>query len=192
MNNATLINQNSSDVEYYTPAKIVEAAREAMGSIDLDPASSAVANKRVRANTFYSISDNGITKRWFGNVFTNHPFGRKEPACAPECDKDHVHHDYELYGNAAWIKKALDEYAEVHIRQACILTYACTSEGWFAPLLSRPQCFLLPRTNYELPDGTVKKGVTKGSVVTYLGNDVDRFAKAFASLGTIHVPYVHF
>ena len=36
VNNATLINQTSGKVEYYTPADIVEAARRVMGSIDLD------------------------------------------------------------------------------------------------------------------------------------------------------------
>ena len=46
---------------------------------------------------------------------------------------------------------------------------------------------MLPVPNYYLPDGSVKKDVTKGSVVTYFGEDVERFAEAFASLGVVKV-----
>ena len=44
-----------------------------------------------------------------------------------------------------------------------------------------------PVPNYYLPDGSVKKGVTKGSVVTYFGQDVASFSEAFASLGVVKV-----
>ena len=50
-NAATLINQTSGKVEYYTPADIVEAARRVMGSIDLDPASSPAANETVNRDS---------------------------------------------------------------------------------------------------------------------------------------------
>lgn len=33
MDNAQLINQTSGDVEWYTPARIIEAARRCMGGI---------------------------------------------------------------------------------------------------------------------------------------------------------------
>lgn len=77
------------------------------------------------------------------------------------------------------------EYKAGATTQACCITYACTSERWFQPLLAFPMCFLVPRTNYYLPDGTLKRGVTKGSVVTYLGSGVARFRAHFASLGVV-------
>lgn len=43
------INQTSGDVEYYTPLAIIAAAHLVLGTIDLDRASSATANKRVKA-----------------------------------------------------------------------------------------------------------------------------------------------
>lgn len=113
MNNAQLINQDSGNYEYYTPIEIVEAAREVMGSIDLDPFSSYAANPRVKASEYYDVLDNGLNQKWF------------------------------------------------------------------QPLLDFPQCYLSPRTNYYLPDGTKKTGVTKGSVVTYLGDNVDKFKEVF-------------
>lgn len=168
MNNAQRINQTSGAVEYYTPSNIIEAARSTMGGIDLDPASSWAANKTVKAGRFYTVEDNGLALPWFGNVWLNHPFGRVQ--------------------NPLWINKLVSEYADQNIWQACAITYACTSEKWFAPLFAYPMCFLQPRTNYLLPDGTVYKGVTKGSVVTYLGPYVERFIQSFSNLGSIMLP----
>lgn len=172
MNSAQLINQSSGEVEFYTPPKIIEAARLTMGSIDLDPASSAVANKTVKAAIFFSKEDGEETFRghWFSNVWMNHPFGRGV--------------------NERWINKLVGEYEAGRVTQACCICFASTSEGWFRPLLKRPQCFLVPRTNYLLPDGTVYRGVTKGSVVTYFGPNVDRFAEAFKHLGEVKIPWV--
>lgn len=171
MNNAQYVNQTSGKVEYYTPLKIIEAARRVMGSIDLDPASSAVANRIVGATRFFSEEENGLLQPWSGNVWMNHPFGKQV--------------------NRQWIEKLVYEFQEGNIAQACCITYACTSELWFQPLFDYPLCFLSPRTNYRLADGTIKKGVTKGSVVTYLGphEDCSRsgFVHEFNCLGTVMV-----
>ena len=48
-----------------------------------------------------------------------------------------------------------------------------------------PQCFLIPRTNYRGPGGEIVRGVTKGSVVTYLGSAVDAFRREFSALGKV-------
>ena len=65
--------------EWYTPNAVVEAAREAMGAIDLDPASCAEANEIVRAGAFYSRADNALARPWYGKVWLNPPFGRHAP-----------------------------------------------------------------------------------------------------------------
>ena len=167
-NAATLINQTSGKVEYYTPADIVEAARRVMGSIDLDPASSPAANETVKATTFFTEGDDGLARPWFGCVWMNHPFGR----------------DF----NRPWVSKLVEEYQAGRVDQACCITFASTSEAWFQPLFSFPLCFLSPRTNYRLPDGSILRGVTKGSVVAYLGDLVASFATVFGRLGRIMLP----
>jgi hypothetical protein len=172
MNAASLINQTSGKTDFWTPQPIIEAARRTMGWINLDPASSADANKRVRANSFYTEADDGLSNDWFCKVFLNHPFSRTN--------------------NPEWINKLVHEYTTTDYRpakmsEACCITFASTSEKWFKPLLYYPQCFLTPRTDYLLPDGTKLRGVTKGSVVTYLGPNVDRFAEEFKSLGVVKV-----
>lgn len=173
MNAATLINQTSGQVEYYTPQHIVEAARLALGGvIDLDPASSAAANERVKASRFYTREQGGLIQSWeCETLWMNHPFGRVQ--------------------NPLWIENLIDAFELGLIkRAACCITFACTSEEWFRPLLDFPQCFLWPRTNYLLPDGTVFRGVTKGSVVTFLGRerlDTDLFRESFEGLGTVKI-----
>ena len=162
MNKATLINQTSGETEYYTPIEIVEAARRVMGSIDLDPASSPVANRHVQAKRFFTEEDDGLTHDWSGNVWMNHPFGKED--------------------NPLWVGKLVKDFYSGWVTQACCITYACTSERWFQPLYDFPLCFLAPRTNYRLPDGSTLKGVTKGSVVAYLGRQSRISAPLFTSL----------
>lgn len=167
--NAQRINQDSGDCEYYTPQPVVEAARLALGRIDLDPASSKAANIRVKAHRWFGIGDDALRRPWYGSVWLNHPFSRE--------------------GNPLWVSKLVVEYLAGNTTSACCITFAATSEKWFQPLLAFPQCFLSPRTNYYLPDGSLKRGVTKGSVVTYMGADLHAFAKAFTSLGVLKIPY---
>jgi hypothetical protein len=189
-----LINQTSTEVEYYTPLPIVDAARRTMGRIGLDPASSAIANKRVKADAWFGIPDRSLERAWCDEVWLNWPFGRPETACETPClrktkNPRHKCHSFDLFGNKAWCQKLIHEFGIGNIPQACCITYACTSEDWFQPLMIYPQCFLTPRTNYYLPDGSLLKGVSKGSVVTYLGPNVARFAREFERFGTIKIRY---
>ncbi len=167
MKNHQNINADSGSDEYYTPPAIIEAVRRVMGEIDLDPASSVEANKRVKAVQFFAIADDGLNKNWFGHTWMNHPFGRLT--------------------NRLWIAKLASEYASGRVTEAICITFAATSEKWFQPLMKQPQCYLSPRTNYFLPSGKLKKGVTKGSVLTYFGHNLDKFSTEFKEFGTIKI-----
>ena len=154
MNNGQLINQDSGQTEWYTPWNIIECARQLMGSIDLDPFSCEKANQRPEgklANMYFAVDDDPLNRPWAGNVWMNHPFGRKF--------------------NADAIGKLKFEHIKIGptMQQACCITYASTSEKWFKPLLGYPQFYFTGRINYLDPDTLEPaKGVTKGSVITFL------------------------
>lgn len=70
----------SESNEQYTPVHVIEMAREVLGDIDLDPASSELANyKRVGAKKIFTRHDGErtFTDPWWGNVFLNPPGGAK-------------------------------------------------------------------------------------------------------------------
>lgn len=166
--NHQLINADSGCVEWYTPTEIIEAARKCLGgNIKLDPFSCEQANKTVRANFYMTKEQDGWSSDWFGTVFCNHPFSREN--------------------NNRIAAKAIEEYNTGS--QIVMITFAATSEKWFRPLLDYPQCYLHGRTNYLDQNGNKIKGCTKGSVITYLGNNLNAFYEAFKHLGTIKVPY---
>ncbi len=179
MNPAQHINQDSGKVEYYTPPEIIEAARATMGSIDFDPFSCEIADRTVKAELGFFTKEHGemvFQIGWnvwpggrAGTVWMNHPFSRAM--------------------NKRCIDKLISEFKAGNVHAACCITFASTSEAWFRPLLDYPQCYLSPRTNYLDEHGNKVRGVTKGSVVTFLGPDsmLPAFRQHFGPLGAIKV-----
>ena len=64
--------------EWYTPSEYVEAARRVMGEIDLDPASSELAQETVRASSYYTKDDDGLVSEWSGRVWLNPPYSHAQ------------------------------------------------------------------------------------------------------------------
>jgi hypothetical protein len=61
----------NTTVEWLTPPELVIK----LGEFDLDPCSPINA-PFLHAKTNYSISDDGLSKDWFGRVYLNPPYGR--------------------------------------------------------------------------------------------------------------------
>jgi len=70
------VSYSSGENEWYTPPKFIESARKTMGIIDVDPASSKIANKVVNATTYYTKETNGLDNDWIGNVWMNPPYAQ--------------------------------------------------------------------------------------------------------------------
>jgi hypothetical protein len=189
-NNHFLVNQDSGNTEFFSPTFVVELAREVMGRIDLDPASCDKANETIKATHYYSLLDDGLTQHWRGKVWMNHPFHKGERACKKKCQKKTClkrgHHiTVDIPGNIKWVEKLTNSYINGDVTDALCITFASMSEKWMQPLLNFPQCFPHSRIDYISPDGSLSNRVTKGSVITYLGPNVDQFVTVFSKIGTV-------
>ena len=130
---------NSGDFEWFTPIEIIDGAREVLGSIDLDPASTGRANTVVQAERFYTIEDDGLSKEkaWSGTIFLNPPFAN--PIVSRFCEK------------------LTDSVRTGAVPAAIVLINNCTETQWFAALTREASalCFPVGRVAFWKPDRVV-------------------------------------
>lgn len=158
---------NSGNNEWYTPAEYIEAAREVMGSIDVDPASNDIAQETVKAKTYYTVETNGLDKKWNGNVWMNPPYAS------------------DLIGK--FIEKLINELP--NIEQAIVLVNNATETEWFSKLIGNADavCFPRSRVKFYMPDG--KTGAPlQGQAVIYFGKHHERFTEVFSGKGWCAIP----
>lgn len=174
--------QKQKSNEWYTPSRYIEAAREVMGEITLDPASCELANRTVKAKRYYDIHVDGLEQEWHGKVWLNPPFSRD------------MHLPNEKRSNIAkWTAKLLSEYQSGNVEQAILLATAQIGASWFNPLWQYPICFTDHTVRFFLPFGSVKKGREGastdghlfGTVFVYLGPNEQKFIDIFSQFGTV-------
>lgn len=160
------VSNNSGEVEWYTPENIIEAAREVMVSIDLDPATSINANDVVKSTAIYTKEDNGLEREWHGNVWLNPPYGQP-----------HMSH---------FAEKAASEIEKGNVKQAIILVNNATETRWFQRLagVATSMCFHKGRIRYWYPSRD-SHAPLQGQAIIYFGPSPERFAEVFNSLGFI-------
>ena|SRR5260221_9060647 len=161
--------------EWYTPARYIEAAREVLGTIDLDPASCEIANRTVKATRYYTKQDNGLAQPWYGNVWLNPPYGRVNP---------------ELKGSIRSLQKyfsleLLRRYQTGEIAQAIALLFGTSlSMPWFTPFWDYPVCIARYRINFDTAEGP-QDHFGYGNIFVYLGPHEQQFIDVFSRFGTI-------
>lgn len=157
---------NSGNNEWYTPPAFIAAACAVMGTIDVDPASSAIANETVGATTYFDADVNGLEQAWSGNVWLNPPYSQP------------------LIGHFCEAVSARFESAQ--IRQACVLVNNATETVWFQRLLSTAAavCLVRARVRFLDPDGNPGAPL-QGQAVVYMGPNREAFVEAFSSFGFI-------
>ena len=161
--------------EWYTPARYIEAAREVMSGIDLDPASCEFANQTVKATRYYSQGENGLAKEWYGRVWLNPPFARRQTPG-------------QKTNQGFWISKLLEEYQNGHVTEAILLTTCRPDTSWFPPLWQYPICFCDHKVGFYTPEaGQILQEVSHahGTLFVYLGPNEHCFIEIFSAFGYI-------
>ena len=154
---------DSEEDEWHTPPHIIECARAVMGSIDLDPASSTVAQETVQAKNYYSKEDNGLEKEWRGNVLLNPP--NANDLMVPFIDK----------------------LLSSEINQAMVLVNNATETEWGNKLLEAASivCFLQTKGKDFNQEGSSGGAPLQGQMLVGIGVDVGRFTEKFGDMGAI-------
>lgn len=168
----SVITGSSESNEWYTPAHIIERARQVLGEIDLDPASCAAANAIVGAKTFCTQEQDGFSGPWFGRVWLNPPYGKE---------------DGERETNAVrWARKLIEEYDADHVSAAILLVKAALGYNWFEELWRQyPTCLLRERVSFMRPDGSDDGQAKHATALLYLGPNVTRFYAVFSPVGRV-------
>lgn len=163
--------------EWYTPHRYIEAAREVMGSIELDPASCELANRIIKAERYYTAEENGLAQAWNArSLWLNPPYGRTH-------NKSNI---------GLFTQRLLYEYKAGNVGQAILLSTPRPDTPWFPSLWDYPICFcehgiafyrLTGKGDIEIDNRHT--GHFFGTIFVYLGPHEQKFIEVFSRFGHI-------
>lgn len=158
--------EGTGENEWFTPAQYIEAARDVMGGIDLDPATHAVAQETVQATHFFTAAENGLAQEWHGRVWLNPPY--VQPLIA------------------RFAEKLVAEVSARRIEQAIMLTHNYTDTAWFhhAEAAADLICFTRGRIAFVDIDGAACSP-TQGQAFFYYGAQGELFREVFCHFGFV-------
>jgi hypothetical protein len=166
-------------VEHYTPRDIVERVRSVFGGvIDLDPASCPEANEVVRAKTFFTKEQDGLSLPWNGKVFLNPPGGRTSGNKSSQ---------------KAWYWRLAQQYESGSVEEAVFIAFSIEVmqttqvQAESVPPIRRTFCIPSRRIAYNTPGGGRGKSPPHASAILYLGKNKSLFRECFESLGAVVV-----
>lgn len=149
--------------DYFTPLHLVDAARTAMGGIDLDAASHWLANKVLRIPDFFHMGRSAMENDWYGKVWLNPPFGNYLP----------------------WFQKIM-HYVEIgEVTDVCMLspTWAFTTIQAQDFIATTSAHVLLSPTPSFWGNSQGRTGRNDPHSIVYIGQREDEFCEAFAEYG---------
>ncbi len=156
--------------EWYTPGPIIKKACNVFGgAIDLDPASTALAQETVKARQYFDKDQNGLRQQWHGRVWLNPPYAKP------------------LIGR--FISKLLMEWNARRVSACIVLTHNYTDAMWFHDAVSAADvvCFTQGRIRFHEPGGELAKP-TQGQAIFYFGTEIAAFKREFGRVGFIVRP----
>lgn len=149
--------------DYFTPPELLDAARRAMGDVDLDAASHPIANRTLRVPDYFHINRSAFDHDWYGRVWLNPPYGN----------------------NAPWFERLLTFIENGSVEQLCMLSpvWAFTSEQ-AKPVMERSAAtVLLQPTPRFWGNADNRTGSNHPHAIVYFGTRISEFLTAFAPHG---------
>lgn len=167
------VGNNSGENEWYTPKEFITSAIQVMGCIDLDPASSALANATVGAKNIYTKHDSGLDKDWYGNVWMNPPYA--QPLMSQ------------------FAEKMAQSCIDGDINQAIVLVNNATETAWFQIMSAECSaiCFPEKRIKFIDTDGNSTGAPLQGQAILYFGSRFVEFNDIFSSHGMVVYHEIH-
>lgn len=160
----SLVDRLTGNIENYTPEVVIDKVRAVLDEIDLDPASCKIAQKIVKAKTYYTEKDDGLTKSWEGRVFLNPPYSMPQ------------------------IRNFTDKLIEElpNIDAAILLTNDQTDTAWWHKCAINAKAICIPsgRIRFYTP-GKEQTSPTNGQTFFYYGDNVAEFRNIFSEVGLI-------
>lgn len=156
----------SGENEWFTPPRYVAIARDVLGGIDLDPASSEAGQKFVEAAEYFSRQDDGLAQEWHGRVWLNPPYA--QPLIAE------------------FVSKLCREWRAGRVDAAIMLTHNYTDNAWFheAAAHAKAICFTRGRVKFVNEKGE-EAAPTQGQAFFYFGGEAHEFAERFREIGFV-------
>lgn len=147
---------------WYTPIDVIDAARQTMDSIVLDPATDTEANKIIRAQHIFTESDNGLSKDWMveknTTILLNPPGGKINNK------------------SVAWLfwDKLMSYYYHPHFHSAIFIGFNTsilrTSQQSFKCCMDFPICYPKDRLRFIKPQED-KNSPTHDNVIVFVPGD---------------------
>ncbi len=159
---------------WFTPPLYVDSVRAVLGEITLDPFSSPVANKVIKARHIFTEEISAFDNAWNvekkTKVFMNPPYSAG------------------LCGRAA--NRFIEQYLENAFTQGIVLVNNATDTKWFSTLQKQCDaiCFTDHRISFWNADHKSVSGNTRGQAFFYFGSSTKKFKKIFEAHGFIMVP----
>lgn len=168
--------------DWLTPVYLLDMAKEVLGEIDLDPASSEMGNARVRAKQYRTVATDGLQGAWGSpqfprTIFLNPPGGKVK----------------NLSKTALFWKKLMHERDLWNVRHAIFLAFSAealqnTQGKDCDPIMSFPFCVPAKRIRFDFPGPALKSAPSHSNVVVYVPGRVDetrRFRDVFGRIGAV-------
>jgi ParB family chromosome partitioning protein len=165
--NTTHVGQATGENEWYTPEEYIMAAKELMKNIDVDPASSDIANQTVIATKYYTAEDDGRIQKWEGNVWMNPPYA--QPLVTEFCDL------------------LVEKFKSGEVKQACVLVNNATETNFYQNMMENCQaiCFIKGRVKFIDREGKSTGTPLQGQTILYFGGNHKEFGAIFSQFGVV-------